>query len=113
MSVQKVMIRTYLNQPIVRFFLGYKHGGMLVSNEEEGRDGGWVVDPSQVFEYDEDLYQRMAAFDSILDDEPEALLSLWSEAQTKQEALNKFKEAQRKHEEIAERQVPECDVRLQ
>ena len=113
MSAPKVMIRTYLNQPIVRFFLEYKNGGMLVSNEEEGRGGGWVASPSQVFEYDEELYQRMTAFDSILDDEPEALLSLWSEAQTKEEALNKFKEAQRKHEEIAERQVPECDVQLQ
>ena len=33
--------------------------------------------------------------------------------ETKEEALNKFKEAERKHEEIAERQVPECDVQLQ
>ena len=80
MSARKVMIRTYLNQPIVRFLLWYKNGNMLVSYEEHGRGGGWVVDPSQVFEYDEDLYQRMAAFDSILDDEPESLLSLWSEA---------------------------------
>ena len=33
--------------------------------------------------------------------------------ETKEEALNKFKEAERKHEEIAERQTPACDVQLQ
>lgn len=80
MVAKKVMVKTYLNQPIVRFFLGRENGGVLVSSEENGVHGGWVAALSQVFEYDDVLYQRMTAFDSILDDEPEMLLSLWEEA---------------------------------
>ena len=77
MEAKPVMVKTYLNQPVVRFLLRTDSRGMEISDTVDGSRGVWAVDPSQVYELDTNLFQRMAAFDDDLDNQPEGLIQLW------------------------------------
>ena len=78
MEATTVIVKTYLNQPVLRFLLGANQGLLEVSDTVDGSRGVWAVDPSQVYELDTNLYERMAAFDDDLDSQPIELIHLWN-----------------------------------
>lgn len=72
------MVRTYLDQPVIRYFDGEADGHALVCNEPDGEPSGvWLAPKSIVYAYDAPLYQAMLAYDPILDEEPVELRELW------------------------------------
>lgn len=73
-----VMVRTYLDQAVIRYFDGMEDGLVRICNEREGVPQGiWLAPKTVVCSYDPSLYEAMLVYDPILDEEPAELRELW------------------------------------
>lgn len=83
-----VLVRTFLNQPIVRRVWAV-HGDMVkictdemfVEWESKGKQPlAAEVSRDQVYQLDGALFERMKAYDGVIDEEPDELARLWEQA---------------------------------
>lgn len=76
---ERVMVKTFLDQPIVRYVL-YEGATEVCVGKSVDQPQGWAVPKSEVYEYDPALLEAMMAFDNVLDERPEGLHQLWKRA---------------------------------
>ena len=85
---KEVLVRSTFGQPVVRILLGGGDGRAIICRREAFlRWQGQGVEPTgiqvpkeDIFEYDEQLFEAMKAYDEMLDSMPEGLRQLWDKA---------------------------------
>jgi len=85
----KVMIKSFLEQPVVRCFWGEHNESVYICREEqykEWKDGGreplcTLIRKDLIFRYDPVLFEKMLRFDSLIEACPTELQYLWTGAE--------------------------------
>lgn len=85
---QRVILRSTLNQPVIRRVWSSHNGVVVICREETFADWktmkieprGIEVRQEDVFEYDRELFEQMKEYDEVLDSNPKGLEELWAKA---------------------------------
>jgi hypothetical protein len=85
----QVLVKTFLNQPIMRSVLRENHDKIVICREAflrvlgEGKDHefrGTAIPRNKVFKWDKALFDEMLKFDNQIENAPQQLTELWKKA---------------------------------